>query len=1006
MEAVKIFISYAHEDDAYFKVFKKGIENHSKSSKNIKWDIWTDKKIPIGTLWHKTIQEEIKNCDAAILLISANFLSSNYIEDQEFENFLQRSEQSGFIFLPILLSDCDFTQWPKLSKRQFFCPQGKDYEFPNIQNITYSHLCKFSNNNELIPNSYRETYHKNCVAACEKSLLQNIKSRVAPQNTEIVNEIVTKSIPIKPNKIIQEDELKGYSDVAKILQLYKPQIQFKEDKIEDKSQKIGYSLFTGKDEPLNRMEYYLYLYKGINQTATYNLLKEEKPNIVKNQSNNLIILISREKEQKNQEKRKNNIKDKFKPSSIYYIDEFIWKFCTPKSFTEQSDSKLLDINNFVKPRVQNEDKEDIKFDDLKDWLNLPNEQVLVLKGTGGIGKTTVAKYLADVFQVKGDDVQKQRKSLFIESSDIIVELTRAEKSGQELDIYSFYEADFSKNGDSDKLTDVLFKVNLDNGNLLVIIDGLDEIISKVPNFDVNIFLNSIFDSYNEIGNAKVIITCRNHFWDKNQINEDYKLKVVELLPFDEPQAKIFFNDIQNKTEKKVEKCIKIAKKFISKTDNSENNEFQPYVLDVIKTIIEYDDDTTQRYSFDSKYLNKDDKNDYIIYNVCNRETIRIKQISVDEQIKVFMSLSVKRDGVIPGSSFIDLIHNDSQTIDSTKIEALKSHPFISTSKTDVKFKYDFLVDIFKGIFLKSLFDINNNEKISIEIVQLIANNCWLNSNLTREVASRIKCLTDDEVIKIVETISSIQELEIKDMVKYKAISGIFAMALRIIHSTKGSNIEQNTKILKDIFENNNCIRNLYMINFSSYEYPIKFDLSDKTLEQCYLDNYSDFWTCKFNKNTRFIECSLYNLTNDSNKEIDITEYQFIDCKKDSTIDNVFNNANLKEKNIEEIIYKFLTSFFGLFRTKGRLEKQSYDDPIRHNIKTRYAGIKQKLFKLDELVKILIGEKIIIDYIDEVYKDRKLKISDEYKMDVTKFLEEGTMSPKINKVIKLLLENLT
>lgn len=358
---------------------------------------------------------------------------------------------------------------------------------------------------------------------------------------------------------VPENELKGYSDIAKILQLYEPKARFEEYKsLEDKAQKIGYSLFRRENKPLKQMEYYLYLYKGINQTATLISLKSKCSEIFRK---NLIILLPREDEQKKQEIRKKNIQDKFKPTSIYYVDEFIWDLCTPKSFTDiTTDSKFLDINNFVTPRVEDEDKNETNFNDLIEWLSSQNEQVLVLRGSGGIGKTTIAKYIADVFQ----DANKQKRSIFIESSEIIDELKRTKTAEQEINIYSFYKADYSKSGfTQDKLNNDLFKVNLDNGNLLIVIDGLDEIISKVSNFDVNVFLHSIFNSYSEIGNAKVIITCRTHFWDENKI-DDYPLKVSNLLPFDETQAKIFF-DKSFKADKKTDKCIKIANEFISQS---------------------------------------------------------------------------------------------------------------------------------------------------------------------------------------------------------------------------------------------------------------------------------------------------------------------------------------------------------------------------------------------------------------------------------------------------------
>jgi hypothetical protein len=173
MEETKIFISYAHKDEAYFKIFKDGIKSHSKSSKKLKWEIWSDKEIPTGSLWHDVIQKEIKTCDAAILLVSANFLSSDYIENEEYLRFIKRNEEEGFVFLPILLSDCDFTQWGNLSNRQFFYPQGIDYGLPRIKNISYSHLVEFSRDIIPLPNPFRETFHKNCVEAFEKAIISH-----------------------------------------------------------------------------------------------------------------------------------------------------------------------------------------------------------------------------------------------------------------------------------------------------------------------------------------------------------------------------------------------------------------------------------------------------------------------------------------------------------------------------------------------------------------------------------------------------------------------------------------------------------------------------------------------------------------------------------------------------------------------------------------------------------------------------------------------------------------
>ncbi len=221
MEEFKIFISYAHKDDAYFRVFKEGIESHSKSSQNLKWKIWCDKEIPVGSLWHNVIQNEVQNCNAAILLISANFLSSEYIETKEFLEFLERSEKDGFIFLPVLLSDCNFMQWENLANRQFFYPIGKDYNLRELSNISYSHLCEFYKG-VVEPNPYRETYHKNCVNAFENAILHGRKSTT--MRTTDSFEMPSLSVA---NYNVDNTTLEKLSDenVLKILRLFNKQSQ-------------------------------------------------------------------------------------------------------------------------------------------------------------------------------------------------------------------------------------------------------------------------------------------------------------------------------------------------------------------------------------------------------------------------------------------------------------------------------------------------------------------------------------------------------------------------------------------------------------------------------------------------------------------------------------------------------------------------------------------------------------------------------------------------------------
>jgi len=178
------FISYAHDDRDYVETLLDGLKKHTKHSRKIQWSIWDDKQIPQGAFWHQAIQEQVQKCDFALLLVSSKFLASEYIEKNEFNNFLERQRNSGFRFFPVLLEPCDIEQWPELQRIQFFMPEGRDYGRSDIPALSYADLVKFHDTNGrllAIPNADRERYHLDLVKALESALEEHLAKRGAAQ---------------------------------------------------------------------------------------------------------------------------------------------------------------------------------------------------------------------------------------------------------------------------------------------------------------------------------------------------------------------------------------------------------------------------------------------------------------------------------------------------------------------------------------------------------------------------------------------------------------------------------------------------------------------------------------------------------------------------------------------------------------------------------------------------------------------------------------------------------
>lgn len=98
-----VFISYSHEDkrwlDRLQKMLKPLLRNHPIS-------VWDDTKIRPGAKWKEEIEQALSNANAAVFLVSPNFLASDFITDKEVPKLLESAQHKGLRVLWILLSDC------------------------------------------------------------------------------------------------------------------------------------------------------------------------------------------------------------------------------------------------------------------------------------------------------------------------------------------------------------------------------------------------------------------------------------------------------------------------------------------------------------------------------------------------------------------------------------------------------------------------------------------------------------------------------------------------------------------------------------------------------------------------------------------------------------------------------------------------------------------------------------------------------------------------------------
>lgn len=103
MQAIKMFISYAHDDEEYKEELMKQLSPLKMTGK---LDYWEDRMLRLGDRWNDNIKRELEEASIIMLLVSPNSLSSGYINSVELKRALERCEQGEATLVPVILTDC------------------------------------------------------------------------------------------------------------------------------------------------------------------------------------------------------------------------------------------------------------------------------------------------------------------------------------------------------------------------------------------------------------------------------------------------------------------------------------------------------------------------------------------------------------------------------------------------------------------------------------------------------------------------------------------------------------------------------------------------------------------------------------------------------------------------------------------------------------------------------------------------------------------------------------
>jgi hypothetical protein len=108
-QPLEVFISYSHQDE---DLTDELYVHLSTLIRQKKIQPWQDRAIEAGQEWDEAIKARLESADIILLLVTPQFIASDYCFDQEMQRAMERHGNRAARVIPIIMKPCDWRDTP------------------------------------------------------------------------------------------------------------------------------------------------------------------------------------------------------------------------------------------------------------------------------------------------------------------------------------------------------------------------------------------------------------------------------------------------------------------------------------------------------------------------------------------------------------------------------------------------------------------------------------------------------------------------------------------------------------------------------------------------------------------------------------------------------------------------------------------------------------------------------------------------------------------------------